>query len=506
MPQVLPGLDEYLSRGIKDLGDTISLFMETDRKTVRGIRDMLIQKPELMQQFADMEASSPGMLKKMGFGNLADTLSKMPESASAIIARLGKGDIVEGGLAKGKAEAGKSKLSVESLDNIKNMPQDIKDDLLRTIVGARSPEAISAEKRTERVASATEPSVIRRAGEAARPELRSDLQAIAIDVVDRTGKTNPNDLAKIMSVPEDAAAFSAYMTAYANEKQQKAAENVAGIRATTSGNEVSETSRFNNATKIQQATGRGDPDKIMEIQRDPTAARITYQELQTKISQLQPEQQLEQDEQAFIDSYEAIGDMRQMENLDRYGQISGNVGRITMQMNTHFKTIPIKDRKNAAGFYVSELNKNLLAAQKLGARPLIAKYGPVPRSFARDIPQLHFTDTNGKIYTPEQAAVDMQVDIQTGGFKNRSNEIPSDTTGTNTPPKDTLTTLAQQAADKMATDSVFAGKVMATVADWLNVKNQKDLPKKIDDMAKNGDQVMLQAILDEMGKRSKRNK
>lgn len=78
MVQILPGVDQYLREGIQKLGDTISLFTETDRKTQRAIRDMLIQNPSLIPQFADLEHRSPGTLKKMGFG------SKMAGDISAI--------------------------------------------------------------------------------------------------------------------------------------------------------------------------------------------------------------------------------------------------------------------------------------------------------------------------------------------------------------------------------------------------------------------------------------
>jgi len=73
--QILPGIDEYLRPGIQKLGDTISLFTETDRRTQKAIRNMLIENPSLIQQFADLEYKTPGSLKKMGFGSVSDMIS-----------------------------------------------------------------------------------------------------------------------------------------------------------------------------------------------------------------------------------------------------------------------------------------------------------------------------------------------------------------------------------------------------------------------------------------------
>lgn len=77
---MIPGVDQYLSRGIQQLGDTLSLFFDTDRKTQRAIRDMLIQNPQLIQNFADLESRAPGSLHKLGFGKIADMVSGVPPS------------------------------------------------------------------------------------------------------------------------------------------------------------------------------------------------------------------------------------------------------------------------------------------------------------------------------------------------------------------------------------------------------------------------------------------
>ena len=80
MVQIIPGVDEYIRPGIEKLGNTISLFTETDRRTQRAIRNMLLENPDLVQQFVDLEYKTPGSLKKLGFGSVADMVSKVGPS------------------------------------------------------------------------------------------------------------------------------------------------------------------------------------------------------------------------------------------------------------------------------------------------------------------------------------------------------------------------------------------------------------------------------------------
>jgi hypothetical protein len=88
---VLPGIDQYISGGIEKLGETISLFTETDRKTQKAIRNMLTENPDLIQKFADLEVRSPGSLKKMGFGKVGDIVASVgPSMALQTEQRLGE--------------------------------------------------------------------------------------------------------------------------------------------------------------------------------------------------------------------------------------------------------------------------------------------------------------------------------------------------------------------------------------------------------------------------------
>lgn len=82
------GAPENLS-GLNSLVDTIGQIIEPNAKFQHELKALFIQKPELMQQFVDIEKANPGTLKAFGFGDAgSDLLSRMQESIPALKARV----------------------------------------------------------------------------------------------------------------------------------------------------------------------------------------------------------------------------------------------------------------------------------------------------------------------------------------------------------------------------------------------------------------------------------
>lgn len=76
-----------LGESLASLADTIGNILEPHKKFQLAMQKELATNPELMQHLADAEANSPGILKKMGYGPLADMIASVPESTSSMIAR-----------------------------------------------------------------------------------------------------------------------------------------------------------------------------------------------------------------------------------------------------------------------------------------------------------------------------------------------------------------------------------------------------------------------------------
>lgn len=186
--QILPGVDEYIHRGIEDLGETLSLLFETDRKTQKGIRNMFLQKPELIQEFVDLEKRAPGTLKRLGFGNIAGSLQGMDESTKQIIERATKGEAVKTGIAQAKGTAAKTELDLESLQGaiqlIQSDPQ-IRADYERGILDLPTVAQQAKAKRTEEVEVAGHPAEVK--GAEARVQ---DIDPKIVELVEKiTNKT-----------------------------------------------------------------------------------------------------------------------------------------------------------------------------------------------------------------------------------------------------------------------------------------------------------------------------
>lgn len=141
MAQILPGVDEYLSRGIKNLGNVASRFFETDRDTERAIRNMLVEKPELVQEFADLEARDPGALKRLGFGRMADMVIGTPESSKQSIDRATRGSQFRTSVAGAELQANTAEGIIKLLRDA-----GLNEDFIRTKLGL--PTQFEEEKQT----------------------------------------------------------------------------------------------------------------------------------------------------------------------------------------------------------------------------------------------------------------------------------------------------------------------------------------------------------------------
>lgn len=132
---VLPGIDQLIKPGLDKLDDTIGLFAKTDRRTQKALRNMLAQKPELIQEFADLESRSPGSLEQMGFGPVADLIMRTPESTEQIVERNTKDDVIRAAESQAIADRQKAEFSVEAFNEIlgaSGVPDQIKDVMLQS--------------------------------------------------------------------------------------------------------------------------------------------------------------------------------------------------------------------------------------------------------------------------------------------------------------------------------------------------------------------------------------
>lgn len=86
----LDSFDESIGDSLASLTDTIGQLVKPTAKYDQALKQIFIEKPELMQKFVDVEKQNPGTLKAFGFSDGAtDFLSGMKESIPSV--RLGLG-------------------------------------------------------------------------------------------------------------------------------------------------------------------------------------------------------------------------------------------------------------------------------------------------------------------------------------------------------------------------------------------------------------------------------
>lgn len=420
--QILPGLDQYLRPGIEKLGETISLFTETDRRTVRSLRNAMLERPDMIQHFVDLEKSNPGTLKKMGFGPLADMLGGMQESVQSEVARETRGDVVRGAKATAKGQATKAEITSSGLEQaaallVKNagLSEDYARRLLelptRTQERTQEAGARVAEVQADVAEAGKEASVLESLLKQDRLKNaittiegigEVDVAKVARDIV-QGNTVDPNTVAGLFSSPDTAKLLTELIATFRNQDAQEHAKSLAELRADAAG--ITPTSVFNRAYDVWKRTGKGSVTAYQEILTNPAAAFQKAQEIAKK-----PTRDQTIEERLFLESVEAYQNEEQNVRMDRIRELISGMSRIRSDMERQLALIPSTAGKiQSAGFFLQQMNDLLLQHQTFGGPAIIAKYGKIPGSNKGlfGIPKTHdvglyFVDANDNVFTPEE--------------------------------------------------------------------------------------------------------
>lgn len=95
---VAPGADDIIGPNLAKLVDLIGSKINPTAKYDEALKQLFLEKPELMQKFVDVEKENPGTLKAFGFGEGAtDFVSGMKQSIPSIKEGLGRAELAKGG-------------------------------------------------------------------------------------------------------------------------------------------------------------------------------------------------------------------------------------------------------------------------------------------------------------------------------------------------------------------------------------------------------------------------
>lgn len=122
--QILPGIDETIGPRLRALGEVI--YAHSGLAKRRALENMLIQNPEAIQQFRDIEFLSPGTLERFGFGDLANIITKTPVSPETEIREATRGDVIPTEIAKAKSGRALSEIQQQALSKLRS--QDLPEE------------------------------------------------------------------------------------------------------------------------------------------------------------------------------------------------------------------------------------------------------------------------------------------------------------------------------------------------------------------------------------------
>lgn len=78
----LPGWYDQIAPYIQQLSGIIPRLINPHLDAQRMLQQQIAQDPRILQQLADLNANSPGIIDKLGFGNISNQIGKLPESAA----------------------------------------------------------------------------------------------------------------------------------------------------------------------------------------------------------------------------------------------------------------------------------------------------------------------------------------------------------------------------------------------------------------------------------------
>lgn len=120
----LKGNADVLGPALASLTDTAGTLIDPNAKFQSALKMLFVEKPELMQQFVDIEKANPGTLKAFGFGDAgSNLLGNMQESIPALKAREAAPDLA----AKYQTPAGRADM-VQQADTGKTVGEKQVED------------------------------------------------------------------------------------------------------------------------------------------------------------------------------------------------------------------------------------------------------------------------------------------------------------------------------------------------------------------------------------------
>jgi hypothetical protein len=397
-----PGPEALLAPAAMQISQALQQLLAPNYQFQLGLRQALATNPALIQQLADVEALAPGTLAGLGAGNVADTITRTPQSAQGEFQQQNRGKIVKNAETNLEADTIKGMMTIDEAKTIFDLMQ--KDPKLKIEDAMRKITGETATQRAQRPAAELSGALAQDKLNAlrdfdTRQGNKVDMVSLARQFV--AGKTTTGQLAPILALhPEQ---WNAALNHVMTERQN--AHQIA-LRALMDGPNSASTFMMQKAFQMFDQSNAGSPDVWQSyLYGNNGKGRKEEAEALSK----QAANTLTPDQRDLVEVYNADKQMKFQARQRVVGDFVQDMVRAVDDFGVDLQ----------AGLPDASLQIKLQGIQQLldvqsswTGKTLIAKYGDIPGSDKGmmkifEDEGLYFQDEKGNILLPQDAIPQM---------------------------------------------------------------------------------------------------
>jgi hypothetical protein len=407
MVQYIPGPEQLLAPAAAQITEGVLNFLNPHRQFQQAVQASIAQNPEIAQHFANLEASSPGLLRNMGIGVLAG-IPATPEREFEIKNRE---QIIGGKEAQLGAETAKGLYTTDQINNalgyVQANPGVRIDQALQLLTGQTASErAIKSE-------------------EAIQAPLKTAALESGLPVQQAEDKFKMESLGAAQELIQAGPEIT--MQKFLNDEYSN--KQLLGIWGSPLGESLKQQLNFyNDQLRIKLMSGRADDafdrlkyGRAFDLFTKLNDPNLSIDDVMRYLNR-QPGEVADSTDPATAAIQQGLGRLNT-------GAISSTIQSMDKDVtaalinfkNTEGKNSPTKGPAgdDARALIVKQIDDILDQKSKLpGQQRYKASYEVVARSFARDKKELVFRGPDGKIVGPDKA-------LGTAGGSNEANTPPS---------------------------------------------------------------------------------
>lgn len=426
MVTYIPGYEALLAPAAQQITDGVVKLLQPNKDFQEQMRAAVATNPQLLQQLADVEAQSPGLLSGLGFGPLGEQVAQVPESAQSQIQRQNRGRIVKGAERDLDIDEASGDIKLRTLESAAKLlatNAGMDEDAARALIGipSRTQERVQeAQLTTVEAEAGVAGDVATAKGAAARDTTEAlerrktllgnawaelpnigevDLRQTAKDFLDNK-ITDMSTIYAIQSVPETAQVFNMQV----QNLQQQRAQDAQALLASQRDTGFDSYARQKAYMMFDTSENAGSVNSWM----DYLFNQDTRENMDAILAKPPTERTIQ--ERELVEVHEANTRIQSDASLESVRAFTGAIGSAISHVNSAVKGRDPKDVKPddaAIVPFISEINQTLESRARITGKAYKAQWGEIPDTNKWGIWRgsdhgLYFTNADGEIVSPAE--------------------------------------------------------------------------------------------------------